>query len=61
MKSEIFVGDTPMRGGGLRISQPLECKTDLLQLPAGFQANFCLQCIPATPITALAFRPSWGL
>jgi lethal(2) giant larvae protein len=49
------------RGGGLRDSSPLECKTDFIQFPAGFQPSLCVQCLPALPITAMAFRPSWGL
>ncbi len=46
---------------GLRDSSPLECKSDFITMPAGFQPSFCVQCIPATPVTAMAFRPSWGL
>ena len=64
VRAEIFKGNGPRsnrREMALGSTQPLECKADLIQVPAGFQANFCLQCIPATPVTAIAFRPSWGL
>jgi len=62
-KAEIFVGssDSRRRGSGLRNESPLECKSELLPLPAGFQATFCLQCMPATPVTTIAFQPAWGL
>lgn len=63
VKAEIFLGDGSKnrRGAALGSLQPLECEPDLVYLPAGFQANFCLQCIPATTVTSIAFRPSWGV
>ncbi|XP_019855603.1 PREDICTED: lethal(2) giant larvae protein homolog 2-like [Amphimedon queenslandica] len=61
--ADIFIEEvrTRGRGGGLRNNAPLECKSDFIQLPAGFQPSLCLQCMPAMPVTALAFRPSYGL
>ncbi len=66
VRAEIFMEDSSRgsrgnRGRGLRDNSPLECKGDFITMPAGFQPSFCIQCVPATPVTALAFRPSWGL
>lgn len=62
-KAEIFMRDVPRnrRGAALGTTQALECKSDMVPLPAGFQANFYLQCMPAVAVSAMAFRPSWGL
>jgi hypothetical protein len=61
-KAEIFMGqETSQRVTGLRNTTPLQSKPDLIPLPAGFQATFDLQLMPATNVTAVAFEPSWGL
>ena len=53
--------ESSQRITGLRNTNPLQSKPDLIPLPAGFQASFNLQLMPATTITAMAFEPSWGL
>ena len=61
-KAEIFMGqESSQRVTGLRNTNPLQSKPDLIPLPAGFQATFDLQLMPATNVTAIAFEPSWGL
>jgi lethal(2) giant larvae protein len=61
-KAEIFMGqESSQRVTGLRNTSPLVSKPDLIPLPAGFQASFNLQLMPATNVTAMAFEPSWGL
>ena len=64
VRAEIFIDDSRLKRGGVRSlknSSPLSCKSDFISFPAGFQPSFCVQCLPASPITAMAFRPSWGL
>ena len=61
-KAEILlVHQSPQRRAGLRNTSPLQSKPDLIPLPAGFQATFSLQLMPATTVTAMAFEPNWGL